>query len=150
MFYWVMGAAIANLLNYRYQNWPKNYTEATKRLINGAEKLHEDFHMMPLVLWLLWPMSTGAISMPNRHGYYYKKLCEQIAEGSAAHTGICHYYFPQGQKATVHGTSFHHLRTEGTAINSAQNALSSSPILLVYQSQLRGKSSILSQLLISL
>ena len=111
--------------------------------------MHEDFHMMPLVLWLLWPMSTGAMSVPNRHGYYSKTLCEQTARGSVAPTGICLYYFPSGQKVLVHGTSFCHLRTEGTTIHSAQSTLYISPILLVYQSHVSGKSSILSHLLLS-
>ena len=72
-----------------------------------------------------------------------KKSNEKTAAGSIASTGIYLYYFP------VHGTSFRHLRTEGTTIRSAQNALSSFPILLMYQSQLSGKSSILSHLLLS-
>jgi hypothetical protein len=39
-------------------------------------------------------MSTGATSVPNRHGYYYKQLYEKTTGGSVAPTGIC-IIFPQ-------------------------------------------------------
>jgi len=87
--------------------------------------------------------------VPNRHGYYYKQLCEKTAGGSVAPSGICLYHFPTRWRVSVHRTSLCHLRTEGTKKRSAQNALSSCPTLLVYQPQRSGKSSILSHLFLS-